>query len=56
MLYDFTRRLTGSVGGGYSESSGTGFNGQFISWGVGLSDRMNRWLSVYARFVQLRTQ
>jgi hypothetical protein len=54
VLYDFTRRLTGSVGGGYYQSNGTNFNGQFISWGVGLSDRLNKYLSVYTKFVQLR--
>lgn len=54
VVYEFTPRLSGEVGGGYSESSGTGFNGEFISWGVGLSDRLDRWVSVTARFVQVR--
>ncbi|MGA9722503.1 MAG: hypothetical protein WBQ86_08625, partial [Candidatus Binatus sp.] len=56
IFYDFTRRLRGNVGGGFGESVGSGndFNGQIISWGVGLSDQMSKWLSVYARFVQLR--
>jgi hypothetical protein len=54
VTYEFTQRLTGSVGGGYYQSSGTGFNATLGSWGVGLSQRVNRYASVYARFVQLR--
>ncbi len=53
-IYDFTRRLTGSVGGGYYQSNGTGFRGQLISWGAGVNDRVNKYLSVYAKFVQIR--
>ena len=53
-LYDFTRRLTGTAGGGYYHQNATGFNGQFISWGVGLSDRINKYMSAYVKFVQLR--
>jgi hypothetical protein len=54
ILYDFTRRLTGTAGGGYYQSNGTGFNGQLVSWGVGLNDRVNKYLSVYTKFVELR--
>ena len=54
VLYDFTRRLTGNVGGGYYQANGTGYNGQFISWGLGLTDRLNKYLSVYTKFVQIR--
>ena len=54
VLYDFTRRITGTAGGGYYQANGTGFNGQLISWGVGVSDRLNKYLSVYTKFVQLR--
>jgi hypothetical protein len=54
LSYDFTRRITGDVGAGYFESNGAGFKGQLISWGAGVSDRLSRYLSVYARFVQLR--
>ncbi|HTC87390.1 MAG TPA: hypothetical protein VK686_03770 [Bryobacteraceae bacterium] len=54
LLYDFTPRLTGSAGGGFFQVLGSGFDGQLISWGFGLSDRVNKWMSVYARFVQLR--
>ena len=55
IFYDFTRRLTGNVGGGdLVQSQGSGYDGQLISWGVGLNDRMNKWLSVYTKFVQLR--
>ncbi len=51
--YTFTQRLTGTVGAGYYEFSGTQFSGQIISWGVGLSDRVNKWLVVYARFLEI---
>ncbi len=54
IFYNFTPRLTGSAGLGFYESSGPGFNGQIISWGFGLSDRVNKWLSVNTRFIQLR--
>lgn len=54
VLYDFTPRLTGSVGGSFYNLTGTGFNGDFASWGVGLSQRMNRWLTVNAKFIQIR--
>ncbi len=54
ILYDFTPRLTGSAGGSYYDLSGTGFSGEFVSWGVGLSQRVNKWLSVNTRFVQIR--
>jgi hypothetical protein len=55
LLYDFTQRLTGTAGGGFYELDGNGFNGKFISWGVGLSDRVNKWLSVNTRFIQVRS-
>ncbi len=54
ILYDFTRRLTGNAGAGFYELHGTGVDAQLISWGFGLTDRVDKWLSVYARFVQLR--
>ncbi len=54
ILYDFTPRLTGNAGGSYYDFSGSGSHAEFASWGVGLSDRVNKWLSVYARFIQLR--
>ena len=54
LLYDFTQRLTGSAGGGYYELSGAGVNAQLISWGFGLSERVNKWLRAYANFVQIR--
>jgi hypothetical protein len=54
ILYDFTPRISGSAGAGYYESSGTGFNGQLVTWGVGASDRLNKWLSIYTRFIQIR--
>ncbi len=53
-LWNFTQRLTGRAGGGYYSESGTGFNGQLISWGFGLSDRVNKSLTVYAQFIQIR--
>jgi hypothetical protein len=52
--YDITRRITFSAGGGYFQSNGTGFNGQLISWGAGFSDRLNKYLAGYVKFVQLR--
>ncbi len=54
IAYTFTPRLTGTVGGGYYNTSGGTFSGQLISWGAGLSDRVNKWLIVYARFIELR--
>jgi hypothetical protein len=54
VLYDFAPRLTGSAGAGYTHSSGTGFKADLISWGVGLNERVNQYVNVYARFVQLR--
>jgi hypothetical protein len=54
LLYDFTRRLTGDVGAGFYEAHASNYDGQLISWGVGLTDRVNNWISVYTRFVQLR--
>ena len=52
--YYFTRRLTGTAGAGGYQTFGGGFNGQLVSWGVGLTQRVNRSVAVYARFVQLR--
>jgi hypothetical protein len=54
-LYDFTPRLRGNAGAAFYDSSGSGFHGKFVSWGVGLSQRMNKWLSLNARFVQIRS-
>jgi hypothetical protein len=54
VIYQFTPRLTGSVGGSYYDASGSSFSGQFATWGVGLSQRVNRWLSFNARFIQVR--
>ena len=38
---------------GFYESHGTDLMGSHLL-GVGLNDRVNKWLSVYTRFVQLR--
>jgi hypothetical protein len=54
ILYDFTPRLTGTAGGGFYELNGNGVNAQLISWGFGLSQRLNKWLRAYANFVQIR--
>ena len=54
ITYDFTPRLTGNAGAGYNQFISPSFNGEFISWGGGLSDRVNKWLVVYARFIQVR--
>lgn len=56
IIYQFTPRLTGSVGGSYYDASGSSFNGQFASWGVGLSQRVNKWLDVNTRFIQVRQE
>jgi len=52
--YDLTQRITATAGGGYFELNGSDFNGKFAAWGVGFSDRLNRWVSANVRFVQLR--
>jgi hypothetical protein len=54
LTYDITQRLTGYAGGAFYNSSGTGFNADLVSWGVGLTQRVNQYASVYARFVQIR--
>jgi hypothetical protein len=54
LIYDFTQRVSGNAGGGFYENKGTGFDGQLISWGFGVGDRVNKWLSLFARFVQIR--
>ncbi len=54
VTYLFTPRLSGNVGGSFYQSTGDNFDGQLISWGVGLSDRLNKFVSVYARFIQVR--
>jgi hypothetical protein len=54
ILYNFTRRLAGNAGAGFYDLRGAGVNAQLISWGFGLTDRVDKWLSVYARFVQIR--
>jgi hypothetical protein len=54
VLYYFTRRITGSAGGSFYDLSGSGFNGDFASWGVGLSDRVNRWLTLNTRFIEIK--
>jgi hypothetical protein len=55
ILYEFTPRLTGNAGASYYDSTGLGFNGKFVSWGVGVSQRVNKWLSVSTRFIQIRS-
>jgi hypothetical protein len=52
--YYFTPRLTGMLGGGFHNSSGTGFNADAASWGVGLSERVSKYASIYARFTEIR--
>ncbi len=56
VLYYFTPRLTGSAGGSFYQATGDNFNGEFASWGVGLSQRVNKWLSLNARFIQIRRE
>ncbi len=54
IIYDFTQRLTGTAGAGFYDFDGSGLSGEFISWGVGVSERVNKWLSVNTKFVQIR--
>jgi hypothetical protein len=54
VLYYFTPRLTGSAGGSFYDATGSGFSGEFASWGVGVTQRVNRWLSINGRFIQIR--
>jgi hypothetical protein len=54
VLYYFTRRITGTAGGSFYNLSGGGLNGDFASWGLGISDRFNQWLSGNARFIEIR--
>ncbi len=54
--YEFTPRLTGSAGSAFYNLSGSDLNGNFISWGVGLSDRVNKWLSLNTKFIEIRSQ
>ncbi len=56
VLYNFTSRLTGSAGGSFYELTGNNFNGDFASWGVGLSQRVNRWLSLNARVIEIKRE
>lgn len=54
VLYYFTPRTTGSAGGSFYETSGTDFSGDFASWGLGLSHRVNKWLSLNTRFIEIK--
>jgi len=54
ILYYFTPRLLGSAGGSFYDATGTDFSGQFASWGLGLSQRVNKWLSVNTRFIEIK--
>ena len=52
--YELTRRLTANAGGGYNELEGTGVNAQLIVYGIGVTDRVNRWLNVFVRYTGIR--
>lgn len=54
VVYDFTQRLSGTAGGGYYTTSGAGVDAQLATWGFGLSDRVDKWVSVFAQFVEIR--
>lgn len=54
VIYYFTRRVTGTAGGSFYDLSGGGLSADFASWGLGLSDRVNRWLSLNARFIEIK--
>ena len=54
ILYYFTPRLLGSAGGSFYDATGNDFSGQFASWGLGLSQRVNKWLSLNTRFIEIK--
>jgi hypothetical protein len=54
VAYELSRRLTANAGGGFNELQGTGVNAQLITYGVGVNDRINRWLNVFVRYTGVR--
>ena len=54
VAYELSRRLTANAGAGYNELKGTGINAQLIVYGVGLNERVNRWLNVFVRYTGVR--
>lgn len=52
--YELTRRLTASASGGFNQLQGSGVDAQLITYGVGLNDRVNRWLNVFVRYTGIR--
>lgn len=54
IFYDFTPRTVGTAGGGLYQSIGRGFDGQLVTWGVGVTNRVNKSVSVYTKFVEVR--
>jgi hypothetical protein len=56
IIYYFTPQLTGSVGGSFYEARGTGLSSDFASWGLGLSQRVNKWLALNARFIEIKQE
>jgi hypothetical protein len=54
VFYYFTPRLSGSAGGSFYDASGTDFSGEFASWGLGLSQRVNKWLTLNTRFIEVK--
>ena len=55
-LYYFTPHLTGTAGGSFYEARGTGVSSDFDSWGLGLSQQVNRWLAINARFIEIKAE
>ena len=56
ITYNFTSRLVGNAGAGFYDATGPEFSGQIVSWGIGFSDRVNQWLTLNTRFIQLRRE
>ncbi len=52
--YEVTRRMTAGFGAAFYDSSSNRVDGQLITWGPSLIDRLNNWLTVSTRFVQVR--
>jgi hypothetical protein len=52
--YEFSRRLTGFVNGGYIAEQGGKVTAQGISYAAGVTYRENRWLTLFARYQGIR--
>jgi hypothetical protein len=52
--YEFSRRLTGSLNGGYIGEQDRNVTAQGISYAAGVTYRENRWLTLFARYQGIR--